>query len=831
VQPGARLRSTTLQLLDSPTSSQAAYCCACSLTACDLLGSDELQAHEPVRVSRKLVTEKKLPVTKSCARNSHTIYNSSGQPCFTIMAFRPDFIDVSSRTTSASGSYRIMGLPSPRIQHFDGDVPPALSPLDAIAAHSRRLAKELEETRIAGERRMSRLPPHVVTASLNEHQANRPQIFRSLSDQVEHGVRTPEREDSGTSPEYSQPKTRPTSSYPRISRVLEATQDEEDDNFHTPRESTKTEHRQPDASHDYFGSARSVSPERLPIPVSTIRTVHPEDHVVTRHLSTTSQPDLTFTLVSPGTALTRRTNQLKLRHEISSDDDFGSSNAGSTFSQHRKLSSNSGMSMPLSPVSPHAGPQPRSPSLYSNASEHEQRRSRSNLNFSRPISSTSLNQIKGDAPSKQQAGNSQSPLAAHSQSFDLPRTPTSFEEARTKTELPEGQFAGPSASYTYGKFSLPRGRKVLRDSAIFSGLSTPHFEWAEPMFPSTPPLGPMSEKGLDTPSPPPTRATKSFDTSVRPGKVGFSFDLDAERGITRDEASKAPFAGKRSVNNSTGSAKSSAGRPSTESIALGAPLVPPMPLSSMDINSISSRSESTIRPQTARTNSDYQGLSPDDHVTKGIELHQYGDLKESTYHLRIAAKQGHPTGMLLYALACRHGWGMRSNQKEGVQWLRKAVDCAMLEVADDEDTSNDTPARDATEKKAHRAQFALSIYELGVSHMNGWGIEQDKALALRCFEIAGNWGDVDALSEAGFCYTQGIGCKKDLHRAAKLYRTAGAKGASMVGNSWIYKEKYDEKDEPERKSRSKGPASKLEKKTRDKSKTRSIFTRKKSFQP
>lgn len=174
---------------------------------------------------------------------------------------------------------------------------------------------------------------------------------------------------------------------------------------------------------------------------------------------------------------------------------------------------------------------------------------------------------------------------------------------------------------------------------------------------------------------------------------------------------------------------------------------------------------------------------------------------------------------------------MRSNQKEGLQWLRKAVDCAMLEVAEDQNASSDAPMKDVGEKKARRAQFALSIYELGVSHLNGWGIDQDKALALRCFEIAGNWGDVDALTEAGFCYTQGIGCKKDLKKAAKLYRTAGAKGASMVGNSWIYKEKYDEKEEPERSLRSRGNDTKSEKKARDKSKTRSIFARKKSYQP
>lgn len=94
--------------------------------------------------------------------------------------------------------------------------------------------------------------------------------------------------------------------------------------------------------------------------------------------------------------------------------------------------------------------------------------------------------------------------------------------------------------------------------------------------------------------------------------------------------------------------------------------------------------------------------------------------------------------MLLYALACRHGWGMRPNQREGVEWLRKAADIASAEIADDEGHAKDGKAVDVQGSKARKAQFALSIYELGVSHMNGWGIEQDKALALRCFEIAGS---------------------------------------------------------------------------------------------
>jgi hypothetical protein len=92
---------------------------------------------------------------------------------------------------------------------------------------------------------------------------------------------------------------------------------------------------------------------------------------------------------------------------------------------------------------------------------------------------------------------------------------------------------------------------------------------------------------------------------------------------------------------------------------------------------------------------------------------------------------------------------MRPNQREAVEWLRKAADSASLEIADDQDPTKETRPGDASERRTRKAQFALSIYELGVSHMNGWGIEQDKALALRCFEIAGCKNHIYLLSFLG----------------------------------------------------------------------------------
>lgn len=170
---------------------------------------------------------------------------------------------------------------------------------------------------------------------------------------------------------------------------------------------------------------------------------------------------------------------------------------------------------------------------------------------------------------------------------------------------------------------------------------------------------------------------------------------------------------------------------------------------------------------------------------------------------------------------------MRSNQQEGVRWLRKAVDSVGLEMLENPDATGASHAKEL--QKAYGPQFALSIYELGVSHLNGWGIVQDKALALRLFEIAGKWGDVDAMAEAGFCYAEGVGCKKDMMKAARFYRQAESNGMSMVGNSWIYKDKYMAGEEPkEPKSRSRGQTISNEKKPRNKSRSRSIFQRKKS---
>ena len=698
------------------------------------------------------------------------------------MAARPTFVDLPPQIPEA-----LSAVPSnknnlsPRIMHQAGDVPPVMSPLDMFAAQGRMLQKQLEDSSKNG-RRVSRLPPLTVSNAIKSpglsSAGSQGSYFRSRSAGVdgsspdEHGSR-PKTDDEkpGFSLELEEPALRPKSVYPRVSGLYdqeEMPQTSGKGRPFTPPPSQGSQH----PHNDYFGTHRALSPEprsRTPktFPFKDSRNASQQSFQSARDKRDVRRgPPLghepskyaAHKPESPSKMSHRRqAPSIKSVPMDSSDEELS---ASTTFSERRKQSSSSGLSN-QSPISPYVYVHARSPSLNSEYSLGGSKLARPAPNFSRPISRSSLgrpsmdstsrqpsfdNRPSFDQPSRQMSNDSQQKFVFMD---DGVQTPTSM----SSEHLPESgdQADQPAPSYIYTKYSLPRGRTLQRDSQVLVNTQMPHFEWERPnmtsnVIPSTPP---PDERSI---------STSSSNTQSKQS----------------EEFSRIPP------------------RPSEEpSISFQNIRPPPTPVSNHTPteSSVSTRSGSTIKAsgrapaQQTRKSTD---LTPEDHLAKGIESHEKGNYKESTYHLRIAARHNLPTAMLLYALACRHGWGMRPNQAEGVQWLRKAADCASLEVADDQEqqSQGDKKPEDILQQKTRRAQFALSIYELGVSHMNGWGIEQDKALALRCFEIAANWGDADAMSEAGFCYYHGHGCKKDLKKAAKYYRMAEAKGVSMVGNSW-----------------------------------------------
>ena len=705
------------------------------------------------------------------------------------MAARPSYIDLRSQSHGPLGA----GLPSPRL-HVAGEIPPELSPLDAFAAQSRMLAKQLDDT-LKNGKRVSRLPPLTIASSLNQ---GRPGYFRSVSAEAAAASGTPisptNSPGSGLKTEVETPGFRPVSVYPLVSSAPAVPAEP------SPRLDTHHEEefrgRRPPCFADtagYFGARREQSPATLDRSHRSPRSENSPSNLQPRpsmdsmrqrgQLSRRAQDGSlglsgydARTLAPPRSPFAQRTPSPRSISMDSSDDDLSTSNGPAILSPQRKQSSDTGFS--TSPISTMYS-MPRSPSMSSDMSAGGTRLPRPAFNFSRPLSRASVSGLPVDVPSRQASSDSQPSFVL---ADDTAHTPVSMHSEG----FPDNNIENMAApSYVYSRFSLPRGKILQRNSLIFQeGLPEAKFSWEQPV----PFSNVQSLYGGAPPSPPSRPSTSPLKLepsqsrpSLDPGRPSFdpgrpSFDPGR---LSQDPGRPSYERGRPSTDHAQGISRGD--RTGSPSIASS--------------GTIKARSQHSLAPSAE--------CSAEEHVTKAIEFHETGALNKSTYHLRLAARQNHPTGMLLYALACRHGWGMRPNQREGVAWLRKAADSASLEVADDEDLMKDGKPVDILESKTRKAQFALSIYELGVSHMNGWGIEQDKVLALRCFEIAGcmcpvkfrglrsytnietAWGDADALAEAGFCYAQGVGCKKDLKKSAKFYRLAESKGISMIGNSWF----------------------------------------------
>ncbi|KAL2023231.1 hypothetical protein VTK56DRAFT_3354 [Thermocarpiscus australiensis] len=717
---------------------------------------------------------------------------------------RPDHLDLRSKSQASVSR----PLRSPRL-HIAGEVPPELSPLDAFALQSRLLARQLEESAKNG-RRMSRLPPLTLDSPLIVQ--GRSDYFRSLSQDSSS-------DDCDTGPQQNiglglktevddDLSNRPRSMHPRMSRIpptpdesiplpnppnlnmnsmkerqLGDTTDSEGFFGVGARREQSPSPMEPNAPYERQTEGRSATQDSLPqqSPVAISSMASSPERVSKNSFDATG-------LVPPRPLFAKRSSSL-MSSPLESTDEEGISTLGTSIHSQgsRKLSSSSGV---LSPGYP---PYQRSPSIASEISVLP----RPSFNFSRPLSRAGTPSL--DPPARQASSDSHGSFGLADDSACTPASSSS--DWPHETTVDDGNTAAPS--YIYSKFSLPRGKALPRSSFILlddkpAPPSSSEWRPGSPtnntqdypiagQSPPSPPVRPSSVAG----------SPRSDETVSRPSQ---------ERSNLRSEVSRP--AQQPSPDPSRWSTE---GARASEEDRRGRALVSPLHDAAAGKSSASaatSDSASTIKAgrSTHSGAPAMADLSAEEHVSKAIALHESGSLQESAWHLRHAAKQGHPTGMLLYALACRHGWGMRPNPREGVEWLRKAAESASLEIADDEDQAREGKPVDVVERKTRKAQFALSIYELGVSHMNGWGVDQDKALALRCFEIAASWGDVDALAEAGFCYAKGIGCKKDLKKSAKFYREAEAKGMSMVGNSWIHKAKYNddakESDKPRSKSRS-----------------------------
>ncbi|KAK6604391.1 hypothetical protein H4I95_06294 [Botrytis cinerea] len=708
------------------------------------------------------------------------------------MANRPNFIDLRSQ------SYGAMGTGSNA-----GDIPPELSPLDAFAAQSRLLARQLNESTNGGKR-ISRLPPLTIANSLGQSRLGslRSASAERLADSPLAQL-SPTESPASAGPgqqrtEVEAPIFRPISVHPEVGKIPDTPAfdviPEKEEGFRGRRPPPSPTPRE---QQSMFGARRDLSPasieqdprqlqketwkpSRSPsAPHQGRNNLRPERSPSAPHNGPGRSP-------RPGRSPSGPHNNRALRPERSP----------SAPQQRMVRPGRSPSDGPYrGPQSPRPG---RSPSDAPSRPSQDSMRQRA---LRGPDGSLAVGGYGPRALAPPRAPFAQRAPSARSMSMESSDDDHSLSHDSPQRKLSSTSAMSSTPNSPSFNSSVPRSPSVSSDYSVdHTHLPRPAFNFSRPISRSS--NHPMEDKPMIPSRQASSDSQPSFiltdDTAHTP--VSMHSEGFPDHNLLGDGAAPSYVYSTFNLPREPGSEPTTLaerGRSLTDPSHLPSPFDAPPTLHKDKAKkdnrapSIAS-SNTTIKARSQHSLAPSAEMSGEEHVAKAIEYHEDGSLTKSTYHLRLAARQNHPTGMLLYALACRHGWGMRPNQREGVAWLRKAADSASLEVADDEDTAKDGKAVDVLERKTRKAQFALSIYELGVSHMNGWGIEQDKVLALRCFEIAGSWGDGDALAEAGFCYAQGVGCKKDLKKSAKFYRAAESKGISMIGNSWIYKSKYND---------------------------------------
>jgi TPR repeat protein len=84
----------------------------------------------------------------------------------------------------------------------------------------------------------------------------------------------------------------------------------------------------------------------------------------------------------------------------------------------------------------------------------------------------------------------------------------------------------------------------------------------------------------------------------------------------------------------------------------------------------------------------------------------------------------------------------------------------------------------------------LPLYEIAVCFQQGWGVGRSLPASAYYFDMAAKLGDPDAMYEMGYCYLNGTGVHKDKAKAAYWLRNADVGGKRVIGESWIFKEKW-----------------------------------------
>jgi TPR repeat protein len=191
-----------------------------------------------------------------------------------------------------------------------------------------------------------------------------------------------------------------------------------------------------------------------------------------------------------------------------------------------------------------------------------------------------------------------------------------------------------------------------------------------------------------------------------------------------------------------------------------------------------------------------ESVDPKDPLAIAIYYHEINQLAIAAYYFSVSAARGNPMGLIMYAIALRHGWGIEKNEVEAVKWLQSAADKALVDLdivtCDYSKKSIRTNIQNKEQTKTVITdELIMAIFELAICFKQGWGVKKSAQTAAYYLNIAAQLGDSEAQMEMGELYLRGEGVKQDKKLAAKWFRQAEKNGARMVSMQWIWKPKYD----------------------------------------
>ena len=184
------------------------------------------------------------------------------------------------------------------------------------------------------------------------------------------------------------------------------------------------------------------------------------------------------------------------------------------------------------------------------------------------------------------------------------------------------------------------------------------------------------------------------------------------------------------------------------------------------------------------------GAFEDETVRMAVEHFETGQMNRGFDLLHRAVEKGAPLAVFLFGVSLMHGWGCNPDPSRAVTYLRRAAESSALELDQQLKRSKEYPERGTSGATSAQSELALAVYELGISFALGLGVTKNERIAAYYFEIAALLGDPDAQNDVARMYENGVGVKRDMHKAAAYYRTAAAQGHGTFGNAWIYKDKY-----------------------------------------